>query len=107
VGPSLELEALVQVACADHGSGEQLLARLGAIRRDGEARRAEAIARMHEYAESGGPFPERLPVIALTGRFLLEYCDPVARWAAWAEAEVGAWDGVTPATGARVPLGAF
>ena len=101
-GPVLEFEALVQVAFADQGTREQLLRTLGAIRQQAEARRDEAGARAREYADTGGPFPERLPVIALTGRFLLEYTELVARWAEWAEAEVRTWSGMTPEDGERL-----
>ena len=100
--PVLEFEALVQIAFADQGTQEQLLRTLGSIKQRAVARREEALARAREYAETGGPFPERLPVIALTGKFLLEYVDLVARWAAWAEAEVQTWSGMTPEDSARL-----
>jgi DNA-binding PadR family transcriptional regulator len=101
-GPVLEFEALVQVAFADQGTREQLLRTLGSIKQQAEARRAEALTRAREYAENGGPFPERLPVIAHTGKLLLEYVDHVARWAEWAEAEVQTWSGLTPEDSARL-----
>jgi DNA-binding PadR family transcriptional regulator len=106
-GASLEFEALVQVAFADRGSHAQLLRTLRSIREESEAHRAAARARIREYVDTGGPFPERMPVIALTGRLLLEHAELVARWAAWAEAEVVQWQGVDLASGARVPPGAF
>jgi DNA-binding PadR family transcriptional regulator len=100
--PVLEFEALVQVAFADQGTQEQLLRTLGSIKQHALARQQEARSRAREYAESGGPFPERLPVIALTGKFLLEYVNLVARWAEWAEAEVQTWSEMTPKDGARL-----
>lgn len=106
-GPTLEFEALVKVAFADHGDRGQLLATLRRIRAGAEARRDEARGRMAEYADGGGPFPQRLPVIALTGQLLHEQAELLARWAAWAEGEVCGWSGVTPQTGARVPEHAF
>jgi len=105
-GPSLEFEALVQVAFGDQGSREQLLRTLRVIHAGAEARRAEALERMREYTETGGPFPERQPVIALTGKLLLEQAELLARWSAWAEAEVETWHG-SPTDGWRVPDGAF
>lgn len=106
-GPALEFEALIQVAFADLGSRDQLLATLRSIRSCADDQRREAEDRMREYAETGGPFPERLPVIALTGKLLLEYSELVARWAAWAEAEVETWSGVRPTDGASVPGNVF
>ncbi|WP_219420120.1 PadR family transcriptional regulator [Pseudonocardia nigra] len=104
--PRLEFEALLQVAFADHGTREQLLENLKAIRADAEHRREIAHAQARDYAETGGPFPERLPVIALTGKFFVEYTELLARWAAWAERAVTGWDDVHP-DGAAVPDGAF
>ena len=105
-GPRLEFEALLQVAFADHGTHDQLLKNLKAIRADADRNRDTALAQMRDYAETGGPFPERLPVIALTGKFFGEFADLLARWAAWAENAVTEWDGVHP-HGAGVPDGAF
>ncbi len=104
-GPRLEFEAMLQVAFADHGSREQLVETLKVIRDEADARRDVARTQTRDYAETGGPFPDRLPVIALTGKFLLEYAELVARWAAWAEHAVAEWEDVGP--GAAVPDGAF
>lgn len=106
-GPSLEFEALVKVAFADHGNRDQLLATLAAIRADAQRRRDEARARIDEYRATEGPFPQRLPVIAITGKLLAEHCELLATWAAWAEDEVRRWPGVTPCDGATVPAAAF
>ncbi len=106
-GMKVEFEALIKVAFADHGDREQLLAVLRAIRADAEAQRFQVIARMTDYAGSGGPFPDRLPVIALTGKLLMEQAEVLVRWAEWAEDAVAGWSGVTPATGATVPADAF
>ncbi|WP_067481609.1 PadR family transcriptional regulator [Actinomadura hibisca] len=106
-GPVTEFEAMVKVAFADHGDLEQLRAQLGAIRADAERRVAVVRERMEQYEGSGGPYPDRLPVIALAARFQREQNEMLLRWARWAEEEVAHWDGVTPETGARVPPDAF
>ena len=105
-GPRLEWEAMLQVAFADHGSREQLLENLEAIRTDAEERRDRALAQVAGYVEDGGPFPDRLPVIALVGKFFLEYSHLLARWAAWAEENVTQWDDLHPED-APVPAAAF
>jgi DNA-binding PadR family transcriptional regulator len=92
-GPRLEWEGLLKVAFGDMASTEQLRATLVTMRKDAEAHRERARARSGEYAQSGGPFPQRLPVIALSGKLLLEWAELVARWAAWAQDAVDAWDG--------------
>ena len=38
-----------------------------------------------------GPFPERLAVIVLTGKFMTDFADMLATWAAWAAETVAAW----------------
>jgi DNA-binding PadR family transcriptional regulator len=104
--PRLEWEAMLQIAFADHGTREQLLDNLQTIRTHAEQTRDAARAQMRDYAETGGPYPERLPVAALTGKFFLEYTELLARWASWAEAAVTEWRGVQ-AGRATVPPGAF
>jgi PadR family transcriptional regulator AphA len=101
--PALEYEGLLKVAFADHGSHDQLVDNLDALREQAEERLAYATARVDEYRETGGPFPERLPVITLISRFQMAHAEMVLRWTEWAAEEVAQWTGVTPATGARVP----
>ncbi|HWH34662.1 MAG TPA: PadR family transcriptional regulator [Acidimicrobiales bacterium] len=102
-GPVMEHEALLQVAFADQGDLASLRANLAAMRERAEAECHMADQRLQEYHHSGGPFPHRLPVIALVARFLADHAALVARWAEWAEHEVEGWTGVTPGSGARVP----
>jgi PadR family transcriptional regulator AphA len=106
-GVRLEFEALLPVAFADHGSPDQLRQRLRAIRDDAERNRQRTRQRGEEYLHTGGPFPDRLPVIALVAKFLIEHAALVARWAAWAEDVVADWPGSTIADGAKVPTDAF
>lgn len=105
--PTLEFEALVKVAFADHGSLAGLRANLAAIRAQALAEREEVAQRAREYAETGGPYPDRLPVIALAFRFFEEQAAARVRWVEWAEDATRDWAGVTTETGARVPADAF
>ncbi len=106
-GPQLQFEALVQVAFADHGTIEQLTRTLQAIQRDAEANRDRTEARGREYLRDGGPFPDRLPVIALVAKLIIEQTALVARWAEWAEELVATWPALTTAGGATPPDDAF
>jgi PadR family transcriptional regulator, regulatory protein AphA len=45
------------------------------------------------YGHGTGPFPERLPILVLTGRFLDDYLEMIDRWAAWATEVVATWPG--------------
>ncbi len=106
-GPVTEFEALLQVAFADLGTHPQLIATLERISRMAQDRSEQVSSRLAEYAETGGPFPDRLPVIALVARYHAAHARMLQDWAEWALAEAETWAGVTPATGARVPQEAF
>src|SRR6185437_1676298 len=99
-GMRMEFEAMIKVAFADVGDVNQLRAAVREIRVDAEARLAEILDRSTEYATTGGPFPDRLPVVAITGKLLMGQYEAVVRWAQWAEEAIGEWTGVTPQTGA-------
>ena len=106
-GPVTEFEGLLKVAFADHGSIEGLRANLAAIRELAEAEIVDAERRLREYAETGGPYPDRLPVIALAAEHFRLQSEALIRWVEWAERATEDWTGVTIDTGARVPDGAF
>jgi DNA-binding PadR family transcriptional regulator len=106
-GMRMEFEAMIKVAFADAGDTNQLRATVREIRADAEARLAELLDRSTQYETTGGPFPDRLPIIAITGKLLVSQHEAVVRWARWAEHAIDDWTGVTPATGATVPPYAF
>jgi DNA-binding PadR family transcriptional regulator len=106
-GPVTEFEGLVKVAFADHGSIEGLRENLRAIRERAEAEVADGERRLEEYAATGGPYPDRLPVIALAAEHFRLQADALLRWVDWAERATRDWTGVTLETGARVPSDAF
>jgi len=104
---SMEYEALLKVAFADHGSLGALRDNLAAIRTQTDAEYAAAMARLQEYAETGGPYPDRLPVIALALRYFIEQALAMRRWIEWAESATSEWTGVTVDDGATIPGDAF
>jgi DNA-binding PadR family transcriptional regulator len=106
-GPVTEFEGLLKVGFADHGSLEGLHANLSALRARAEADIADSERRFREYAETGGPFPDRLPVIALVAEYFRLQSETLLRWVDWAERAAGDWRGVTVDSGARVPADAF
>ncbi|ODR07041.1 hypothetical protein AWC25_15590 [Mycobacterium sherrisii] len=106
-GIRLESEAMIKVAFADAGDVAQLRSTVQEIRADAEARLTEIMDRLTEYATSGGPFPDRLPITAITGKLLMAQYQAILRWARWAEDATDQWTGVTPETGATVPPDAF
>jgi DNA-binding PadR family transcriptional regulator len=94
--PSLDAEAIVKTVFAGAGRAEDLRATVGQLRAQA-AERLEALLVQNEgYLAAGdgarGPFPERLPLIALSGRFPLLYLRFLVEWATWAEEALAAWD---------------
>src|SRR6201988_2984534 len=67
-GMRMEFEAMIKVAFADAGDVNQLRTVIEEIRLDAEARLTEILDRSAQYASSGGPFPDRLPIVAITGK---------------------------------------
>ena len=90
-GPVLECEALVKVFFAEHGSKRDLLGQLEAMRDWLDERAVQSQGIPEEYLEGRGPFPERLPWLILTGRFLDELDLAVERWVEWATDTVESW----------------
>jgi PadR family transcriptional regulator AphA len=91
-GPTLEFEALLKVFLADQGDKQALLANLRAVRAWAEEEHRRGAQLVRDYLQTGGPFPDRLHLIALMVRFLgLEWGAAVHRWATWAEQEVLGW----------------
>ena len=99
--PELEFEAMVRLGFADQGTKQQALASVDSIARHAEQRYREGLEQVREYLDDGGPFPERLHLIALTATFHAEYLRLLRDWAARARAEVESWPtteglGMTP-----------
>lgn len=89
--PDLEYEALLRTFFADNGSKKDLLATLASVRSWSLADRREHIAVATAYASGQGAFQERAAVLALTGRFIVDFSEMIGRWARWAEEIVQKW----------------
>ena len=86
-----ESEQLLQIFFAEHGTTENAHATIAEIRSWAHERADENVAVARSYLAGTGPFPERAAVLALTGRFMTDYIEMVARWADWAETVVASW----------------
>jgi len=89
--PLVEFEGLLKVLFAEHGSKDQLVASLAALREQAAAVRADHAALARDLVETGGPFPDRLHVNALVFGFMWEQAEALRRWLDWAEAEIAGW----------------
>jgi PadR family transcriptional regulator, regulatory protein AphA len=92
--PRLESEALLRLFFADHGTKDDLLATLAELEGQALALRRQAVEQGAEYLVGTAPFPERLHILALVGRFTLDHTALVVDWARWARAEVEGWPDV-------------
>jgi len=90
-GPVLEFEQLLKVFFADQGTRTDALATIASIRAWAQEKQQENIDVARGYLTGTGPFPERLPVLTLVGRFMTDYIDAIANWADWAEQVVSQW----------------
>lgn len=101
--PQIEVETLLRLMFADQGSREDLLATLRSTRETAEGVKRAGTGQLRDYLDTGGPFPERLHIIALMTAFYTDFVDLVARWTRLAEDEVATWPdtagiGLTPGT---------
>ncbi|MBV9486678.1 MAG: PadR family transcriptional regulator [Frankiaceae bacterium] len=90
-GPVLEFEQLIRVFFAEHGSKADLLRSLDEVRRWAEDRGEASVGIPEAYLAGTGAFPERLPWLILTGKFLHDFEQMIDRWAEWAIDTVESW----------------
>lgn len=101
--PRLEVEPLLRLLYADHGSVEDLRAAVATLRRWADTRYEGGIAMFRDYLQTGGPFPDRLHLQALFGALYEELFFVVRRWTSMVEEEIDSWPttealGWTPGT---------
>jgi len=89
--PRLESEALLRLFFADCATKDELLATLADLEAQALALREQAVAQAGEYLAGTAPFPERLHILAVLGKFTLDHTALLAGWARWARAEVEGW----------------
>jgi len=89
--PRLEVEALLRLLFADHGSREDLLRALDEFEGDiGEHHRA-IVELMGSYLDGGHPFPQRTHLSVLFATFQIEMFKAIERWIEFARAEIEQW----------------
>ena len=90
-GPVLEFEQLLKVFFADHGTRSDALNTVGSIKDWARERNALNIGVARSYVAGRAPFPERVAVLSLVGRFHADFADMVSAWADWATATIETW----------------
>ena len=107
--PRLEIEALLRLLFADHGSRDDLARALDEFESDlGEQHRA-VVELMASYLSSGHPFPQRTHLSVLFATFQIEMFKTAEQWIEFARREIDEWPttedlGMTPRTEALTRL---
>ncbi|WP_285693080.1 PadR family transcriptional regulator [Actinomadura sp. NBRC 104412] len=93
--PLFEIEAMLRVIFADQGTPEQLVRSLRSTAAWAEGELARARPQVETYLDTGGPFPERLHLIALIVGFYGELFDLIRRFFGEAADLAEKWDATT------------
>jgi len=93
--PLFEIEAMLRVIFADQGTPEQLVRSLRSTAAWAEGELARARPQVETYLDTGGPFPERLHLIALIVGFYSELFDLIRRFFGEAADLAEKWDATT------------
>ena len=89
--PRLEVEALLRLLFADHGSKSDLLGALDELEADiGEHHRA-IVELMASYLDGGHPFPHRTHLSVLFATFQIEVFKTIEHWIDFARKEIDEW----------------
>ena len=89
--PSFESEHLLKVFYAGSGTTDDVRATLADLRGWVHERTEHNVRVGRELRTGVRAFPERQPILVLTGRFLDDYLEMIDRWAAWASEIVATW----------------
>jgi DNA-binding PadR family transcriptional regulator len=87
----MEFEAMLKIFFADQGSKADLLANITAVRDAAEAELEHGKTFAREYLADGGPFPNRLHIIALVVSLYEELLNATHEWAEEALDQVQDW----------------
>lgn len=101
--PRLEIEALLRLLFADHGTREDVLGALDQFEGDIGEHHQAIVELMGSYLEGGHPFPQRTHLSVLFATFQVEMFKSIERWIEFARDEINEWPttqdlGMTPRT---------
>ena len=107
--PRLEVEALLRLLFADHGSREDLLRALDELESDIGEHHLAIVELMASYLDGGHPFPQRTHLSVLFATFQIEMFKTIEQWIEFARDEVDEWPatrdvGMNPRTEALTRL---
>ena len=89
--PRLEVEALLRLLFADHGSKDDLLRALDELETDIDEHHQAIVELMGTYLEGGHPFPHRTHLSVLFATFQIEIFKAIEGWIEFARDEIDDW----------------
>ena len=89
--PRIEIEALLRVLFADHGSSEDLHRALDELKADIAEHHDAIVDLMASYLDGEHPFPERTHLSVLFATFQIETFKTIERWIEFARDEIDDW----------------
>lgn len=89
--PRFEIEALLKLLFADHGTIDDVLRALDELEADIGEHHDAIVELMASYLDGGHPFPERTHLSVLFATFQIEMFKTIERWIEFARDEIDAW----------------
>lgn len=89
--PRMEIEALLRLLFADHGTKDELLGALDELEADIGEHHTAIVELMGSYLDGGHPFPDRTHLSVLFASFQIEMFKSMDRWIAFARSEIDQW----------------
>jgi DNA-binding PadR family transcriptional regulator len=101
--PRFEIEALLRLLFADHGTIDDVRRALGELETNVGEHHDAIVELMASYLDGGHPFPERTHLSVLFATFQIEMFKTIERWIEFARDEIDEWPttqdlGMTPRT---------
>jgi len=89
--PRMEVEALLRLLFADHGTVENIESALDELELDIGEHHTAIVELMGTYLEDGHPFPERTHLSVLFATFQIEVFKTMEHWIEFARREISQW----------------
>jgi DNA-binding PadR family transcriptional regulator len=89
--PHIEVEALLRLLFADHGTIEDLLTVFDELEADIREQHDSVVELMASYLDRGHPFPDRTHLSVLFATFQIEMLKSIEEWIGFARSEINEW----------------
>jgi DNA-binding PadR family transcriptional regulator len=91
--PRFEIETMLRLLFADQGSKEDVLAAVRSMAAWAAAQGSTGLQQFEEYLADGGPFPQRLHIIAPFALLVARLCEALIEWSDQISRDIEDWPG--------------